>query len=298
MWSVCMLASAKVYTIQSPDKKVKMNIQVDNRVSIQIMNSERIVLDYSPIDMTLNDHHICVDPKVSGTKRSFVQNTIIPTIQVKTNKIEESYNELIMSLKGNYSIVFRAYDQGVSYRFKTNLKTKQAIVEDEQLVLHLPASATGYLMQEKDFGSMSESPYVCREVSKYDDNTLYSFPALFRTTNNDFLLITESDLCDYPGLWLSREKDTFKGVLPRKVTQTKSGNCVSERFVTERADYLAETKGQRDYPWRIFIVTDSESELITNQLEAVLNLLSNFLMHDLTEGYLPHRFRRLDSDVL
>ncbi|MDR1200393.1 MAG: glycoside hydrolase family 97 catalytic domain-containing protein, partial [Tannerellaceae bacterium] len=270
IWSICMFMSAKTYTITSPDNKIRMNIRVDDQVSIQLLNSERVVLDYSDIDLTVNNRSICVNPQVTGTKKSSVNNTIIPVVKVKTERIEEAYNELILTLKGGYSIVFRAYDLGASYRFKTNLKAEQAIVNEEQLALNIPASANGYLMQEKSFSSMSEAPYVCRKINAYENNSLYSLPALFRTENNDFLLITESDIYDYPGLWLSYEKGLFKGVLPQKAVQTKDGSCVDERFVTERAGYLAETSGKRAYPWRVFVVTDSESKLITNQLVYLL----------------------------
>jgi alpha-glucosidase len=265
-----MFMSAKTYTVTSPDKKIKMNILVDNQVSIQILNSEKVVLDYSSIDLTVNNRNLCVNPHITGTKKSSVNNTIVPVVKVKADRIEEAYNELIVMLKGGYSIIFRAYDLGVSYRFRTNLKTEQAIVNEEQLVLNIPASANGYLMQEKSFSSMSESPYVCKQINAYENNSLYSLPALFRTENNDFLLITESDIYDYPGLWLSYENGLFKGVLPQKVTQTKEGSCLGELSITKRAAYLAETSGKRAYPWRVFVITDAESKLITNQLVYLL----------------------------
>jgi len=270
LWVLCFSISAKNYTIQSPDKKNVLNVDINEKVHISILNSGKMVLESSPIDLIINEKSLCLNPKVIKAERKSVNTVITPIVKVKSEQIKESYNELSLTFRGGFSLIFRAYDEGVSYRFKTNLKEKSTIVNNELLELNLPVSADGYLMKEEGFSSMSESPYICSAIDEYEENTLYSLPGLFRTPDNNFLLVTESDLYDYPGLWLTKAENNFRGVLPQKVTKTRSGNCINERFVTERADFLAETTGTREYPWRVFVVADSESKLITNQLVYLL----------------------------
>ena len=271
VWSFCMLTSAKVYTVFSPDKNTQLEIQVENDVHIRILCSGRVLLDSSPIHLIVNGQYLGINPVVVKEKKATVNNVITPAVKVKNDRIKESYNELALTFKGDYSIIFRAYDEGVAYRYVTSLKQKEVIVKNELLELNLPKSAEGYLMQENSFCSMSESPYVCLPVSRYENNSLYSLPALFRTATNDFLLVTESDLRDYPGLWLTKENGKFKGILPQKVLQTENRVCIDQQIVTERTDYLAQTDGQRAYPWRVFAVADAECKLITNQLVYLLS---------------------------
>lgn len=263
--SSCLIAAGKNYTLVSPDERIKLNIQVDNSVCIEIRQSGKIILEQSAINLKVNDKDLGINPKVVRTDRHSVNGMIIPTIKIKAAEVKENYNQLTLDFKGNYSLIFRAYDEGVAYRFKTNYEGG-SLVNKEELQLNMPASTRGYLMQEKSFLSMSESPYICAPLKEYEDNSLFSAPFLFQVEGSGFLLVSESDLTDYPGLWLQKTEGRFHAVFPQKVINTQDGVCINERFVTERAGYLAETAGKRSYPWRVFVVTETETELITNQL--------------------------------
>lgn len=269
LWSASTVIAAKNYDISSPDKKICLSINVDDKISISIKNNERVVLMPSVIDLVLDNKGLAINPKVIKTSRSSVDNVITPAVKVKMAQIKEAYNELILTFKDDYSVIFRAYDEGVAYRFSTK-KKEMVIVNDELLDIQMPSNTFGYLMEEKSFYSMSESPYICSNINEYKENALFSLPALFKTENNDFLLLMESDLYDYPGLWITRKNDRFKSTLPCRPTKTKEGICVNEQYVTERANYLAETKGTRTYPWRVFAIADNEAKLITNQMVYLL----------------------------
>lgn len=116
---------------------------------------------------------------------------------------------------------------------------------------------------------MSESPYICQQINTYKDGTLFSLPALFQVKNK-FIEILESDVVDFPGLWLVKNGQSFQSEHPQKALETKAGPCYYEQYVTKRASYIAETTGNRNYPWRIFAIADQEKELITNQLVYLL----------------------------
>lgn len=270
LWSVLSGASAKDYALLSPDKQIRFTISVDENVTISIFNQDRVVLESSPIGMVVDGHDLCVRPKVVKTATKTFDGVVRPVMKTKTEEIKDNYNELTLTFKDASALILRAYNEGVAYRFKTNLKKEKVIVDKELLTLKMPASSKAYLMQEEGFYSMSESPYVCSEVSQYKENSLFSLPALFKTNSKDFMLLAESDLYDYPGLWLTKKKGDFQSRLPEKVTKTKEGACTNEQYVTERTNYLAETGGQRSYPWRIFAIADAEAKLVTNQLVYLL----------------------------
>ena len=264
-----LFASAKEFTLVSPDRRIEVKVRLGSTVCMEILQSGKVVLEPSPISMKIDEHDLGANPKVVRTHRLSVNETIFPAVKIKSSEIKENYNQLTLDFKGNYSLIFRAYDEGIAYRFQTRY-TNEVRVQQEGLQLNLPASSSGYLMREKSYQSMSESPYVCSPVEAYEEQALFSAPFLFQVDGSGFLLVTESDLTDYPGLWLQKNGGKLEAVFPQKVMKTRKEECTSERYVTERAGYLAETSGKRIYPWRVFAVAETEKELITNQLVYLL----------------------------
>ena len=260
---------AKDYKLLSPDKKNELTISINNIVEIKITNNSAVILERTPLNFIVDQKELFTNSRVSGTKYTTANKTVIPVVKIKSEKIAEQYNELTISFKEGYAIIFRAYNEGIAYRFKTGFK-KDIIVTNETLRLNLPKSCFGYLMKEAGFSSMSESPYIPSLVEDYADGSLFSLPCLFKIPNGNFLMVTESDVDDYPALWMKKENGLLTATLPQKVTKTKEGNCLGNTNVVERAPYLAETKGNRHFPWRAFIIGNTEKDLVTNQLVYLL----------------------------
>ena len=87
--------------------------------------------------------------------------------------------------------------------------------------------------------------------------------------NNKKLCITEADLEDYPGMFIvnDTQKPILEAVmapLPSKTYQ--GGHNKLQRMVEERHDYIAETKGTRDFPWRVFGIAENEVDIANSDL--------------------------------
>lgn len=263
------LLTAKSYTLLSPDKKIEATISTDNATTISIKNSGRQVLKETNIGLIIDGTEITeASSPIKETRRSY-GSVIEPIVKFKSDKLVEAYNELTIKFKNNFSIQIRAYDEGIAYRFQTAYKN-DITVDNEILNLVLPENSMSYLQKERSYLSSYEVPYVCEPAETFEENTLICLPALFKTESGDFLLVSESDIKDYPGMWFTKKNGVFESILPQVATKTKTDNCVSEQFVTERADYIAKTTGTRDYPWRILAIADEDAKLITNQLVYLL----------------------------
>jgi hypothetical protein len=84
------------------------------------------------------------------------------------------------------------------------------------------------------------------------------------------LIIGESDVDDYPGLWLhGNSNDSLSGTFPHYPLKEDARNDRDIR-VAETADYIADTKGTRTFPWRILGIAENDGALITNQLVYLL----------------------------
>ena len=83
--------------------------------------------------------------------------------------------------------------------------------------------------------------------------------------------ILESDLEKYPGMWLkanSSEQDQEKGILraafapyPKEMAYYPWRHM---SHVKSTCDYIATSTGKRNYPWRIFAITEHDTQMPTN----------------------------------
>ena len=75
-------------------------------------------------------------PSSSGSARRKVNETIRPAVPEKRAVIPDRYNELRLSFGPKLAVTFRAYDDGVAYRFETAIDG-EVIVRNESAGLRL-----------------------------------------------------------------------------------------------------------------------------------------------------------------
>ncbi len=262
-------ASAQTYELLSPDKKLKIAVTVNDKIAYSVSLDGKELLAPSTLSMTVNDNLVLGSkPKVKKQERKTVDEVLTPVVQTKSKTIKNNYNELSLQFNGNYSVIFRAFNDGAAYRFVTNLKDSIKVNNEE--VNFIFAGDYGVFFPEEDgFQSHNERIYKYLDV-KATNNKLCSLPALVDTKTGVKIAISESDLEDYAGLWLkgtgnSSFTGTFAGY-PLEVQQVRDRDVI----VKKHADYIAKTIGTRSFPWRLMAITRNDGELITNQLVYLL----------------------------
>jgi alpha-glucosidase len=117
------------------------------------------------------------------------------------------------------------------------------------------------------FHNSFEELYQHKLLDSFSTND-YMFNPVLVTTNNLNVAITESDLDDYPGMFLQgTNKNSFSTAFaPYPVEEKIVEGDYPEKVVSERADYLAKTIGTRNFPWRVLIIAREDKELPTNDL--------------------------------
>lgn len=61
------------------------------------------------------------NPKLRRQKQWSVDEQLTPIVPLKYSKVNNRYNQLLLTFK-DYSVEFRAFDDGVAYRFITSQK--------------------------------------------------------------------------------------------------------------------------------------------------------------------------------
>lgn len=265
------LSAQKSYQVQSPDNKLTVNIVVDDQITFSITHNGTEILSPSPISMTLQNGEVLGGKaKVSRVTRG-ATDKVIPSPLYKKSEVIDVHNELTIEFQKNYKLIFRAYNEGLAYRFVTTRKG-EIIVVNEEASYQFPqdfmtwapyVNSTKPTFEEQFFNSF-EQPYNHMRITELNNERLLILPLLVDLGNGKKLNITEADLEDYPGMFLnnSKEKPLFDAVFaPYPKTTEQGGHNQLQMLVTEREGFIAKTKGSRSFPWRVFIVSEKDQEL-------------------------------------
>ncbi|MFH1195707.1 MAG: glycoside hydrolase family 97 protein [bacterium] len=266
--SVC---AQQNFSLLSPDKRIEVKITTDGEVKYTVAKNGKEIISPSPISMIINDRTILgISPKVKSADTSSVDRIVERVVWQKSKTVKENYNEIKINFEGNYAITFRAFNEGVAYRFETSIDG-EIIVNSEKYYVNFGGTYSMYFPEEDSFMSHNERIYKYEKINTIDPKRFGSTPAVVDTKEGTLIGITESDLEDYPGLWLKGTyASSLEGIFPQYVIEE---NAKNDRDIepTKRADYIAITKGTRTFPWRIFAITENDGDLITNELVFLLS---------------------------
>ena len=271
----CFVESAAAqsnYSLRSPDQRIEIRVRTADRVSYDVLLKGNLLLQNSTLSININHANLGAGPRVKAAKQRSENREIISPVPQKSARIREHYNELKLEMEGDYAVVFRAFNEGVAYRFETSLAASEAKVYGEEVRLNFAGDYKAYYPKEDSFFSHNEREFLNLPLKQIAPTSLASLPAVVVTDKGVKLPIAESDVEDYPGLWLRGANDNALEAIfppyPLKEELRKNSDRAFE--VKEKADYIALTKGARTFPWRIIGIAANEADLITNQLVYLL----------------------------
>lgn len=282
------LNAQKKYSLQSPDGRLYAEVVFGEGISFSLRHEGTKVLDPSSISMTLQEGETLGDnPKVRKVKTETV-NRVIQSPFYKKEKVQDHYKEIVFSLRGNYRLVFRLYDDGLAYRFVTDRKDSLTIAAEKNCYVFDRdyESVVPYVRDldkvtfDQQFFNSFENLYTRKPVTQLDTKRLMFLPLLVELADGKKLCITEADLEDYPGMYLNNTSDrpAFKSVFAPVVKRTEYGE--NQIYVKERENYIARTSGTRFFPWRTFIISEKDADLTNSDM--VYRLASPSRVQDLS----------------
>ncbi|WP_320970818.1 glycoside hydrolase family 97 catalytic domain-containing protein [Bacteroides nordii] len=277
--ALCLTATLPIkaqeeYTVSSPNGSLELKISMRDTLSYQIFADGEALSEISPIAMIVerNGRRITLgeNPAVEKCSRNSISQKI-PMHLGENDQIDDTYNEMILDLGSLYSLHCRAYDEGVAYRIESKI-SGSITIRNEIAEFNFKDNPQIWIAYDEDKRTMSqwELPYK-RELSVKSVKTGdYGInPCFFRNNKKNIgITVIESDLENYPGMYLLKKETGNKLVgkwaeYPKKI---KNDSKYDSQAVLERYDYIALTPGVRTYPWRGFIISRDDSELMNNDL--------------------------------
>ena len=254
----------KTYKMQSPNNRLLVEIASGETLTWRIIHDGREVMKPSQIDI---DKAYQGKATCSAVKR---YKTTFPTPFYRQSSVTAEYNEATLTLGKGWSVVFRAYDEGIAYRFVCKGKVPSTIT-DEKAEFRFDAYSQSWL----SFTTNDKKPEAMAFQNIYDNKPLkdaqHKLAFLPATVANGGVKLTilESDLRAYPGMFLKRSADgtCLEAWFARYPKTFDKYPWRQQRYVTSTEDYIARTSGKLfQTPWRIVAVTEKDTDMPVNNL--------------------------------
>ena len=263
-------ANAQEYEISSPNGDLRLKILAEKNLSFSVFSKNRLLLKNNRIALDLSSETLGENAEVKHQKRSRINETIKPVVPIKFSEVSNEYKLLRLDFAKDFSVEFRVYNEGFAYRFITD-KRKSLEIIDEDLRIEFPESYLVHLQQTSSFKTSYEQAYSHLKSSNFTSQTeMSTLPVLIEAREGVKILISESDLRNYPAMFLKGNKpDQLSAQFPKDPLEFEDEGDRSMKIL-KRADYIAKTEGKRSFPWRYFVIAEEDADLLENTM--TLNL--------------------------
>lgn len=265
------------YRVTSPDGHISATVMVGEDIRYSVSRNEQTLIAPSTISMNLSDGTVFgQNDKVRKTVRTSFDERF-STVAYKKAEVRDNYNQILLNFK-EFSLIFRAYDDGVAYRFVSNLdkkKTYEVISEQaefnfgEDRQAFIPYVNSGAKTVEGQYFNSFENTYTVQNLSQWRKDRLAFLPLVVAADEGVKILITEADLTNYPGMHVigTECSNSLKGTFapyPKVIEQ--GGHNRLQGMVKERENFIAKASGDEVFPWRVIMVSTSDSQLAVNDM--------------------------------
>ena len=263
---------AKDYKVTSPDGKINLLIQNGETLLWSVSKDGAQLIAPSRIELKLTDGTL-YGPKVKFSKaqRSSVSQTL-QAQNFKRSEVKDQYNQIRLVSK-KFDLIFRVANDGVAYRFVTKKATE---IASETAQFNFPDNPMAWVPYVRDGSSFEsqffnsfENIYSNIHLSEWNPARMAFLPITVESVAGPRICITEADLLNYPGMYLSNQdgdsnlEAMFAGY-PKTIVQ--GGHNMLQGIVTSREPYIYKCDKGEELPWRVVVITDDDFSLADNDL--------------------------------
>ena len=261
------------WKLASPDGRVVATLTNGDAIRYALAVDGRPVLAPAPVSLSLADGRVLGrGAGVRRVERRELDETI-PTPQGKRAAVRNACRELALVLSDGATLRSRAYDDAFALRWETALPGRIR-VRDEGFAVAFPEEPKAFFLSGPGAHHGYEGLWRHEPISALESwegsPATASLPLVFDLPGGTRLGFLQADLEDYPALYLgyrSSHRGQLHGVLPRRALREAPGGFLDfDLVVAERSDDIAETAGQRRFPWRAFVVARRDADLLANDL--------------------------------
>ncbi len=256
-------AFASDYQLASPDENILVEVRLREKIYYSVLYKDERVMQFSPLTLTVDEKILGADAGVRHAETRQVDESI-ETVWGSRNTVRDYYNQLTLKCRHDFNVEFRAYNNGVAYRFVTRTGKKKIKVMDEEVAFRFDFGVSAWMLDSQSY----ETNYIHRPldveaITNFNNSMDKIFlPLVVQPTATVKIAITEAGVYDYPSLFLDRGNDYenfLLGTFEKVALTTKTGGFSNYSQVADQsADYIAIVNGDYEFPWRLLIISDDD----------------------------------------
>ncbi|WP_312747255.1 glycoside hydrolase family 97 protein [Sphingobacterium multivorum] len=266
--------SAQTYTLQSPDGKICLDIDLTDGLSYAVSYKDRQLIQSSPLGFEFQNEPamhknfmLLNNPQTTREKDSWT-----PVVKNKHAHIDMQWNETQLNLiekdgeQRRMDLFFRVYDQGIAFRYRlySSSKIGNRAISREMTGFSLADHAQAWAATYKPrYTSSQESEFNKVPLAGFNKETLAGLPLLIEVEKQNYLAITEANIDNYPGFYISRDADNTEHVL----LATKLSPLPGEKEEGAKARFSDKIQT----PWRVVMIGDNPGTFIESEIVQSLN---------------------------
>ena len=269
-------AKPKEIKLSSPDGRIAVDFSLGQTLGYSVSLDGKTLVSDPAIALRLQDGTVLgQNPRLAKQKTREADETVEAPFQ-RNPQMRNHYNELDLKMKGGYGVIFRAYDNGVAYRFYTQMKDS-IVIAAEDLNPTFPADCKSWLAYstnpKKPMAMAFQNYFTEAPLSQADAQQLAFPPFAVEIGGAAKVVFAESDLEAYPGLFFRPQpgRHGVQGVFPGY--PEKMGvypGRVQDYVETAAENCIARCAGPRQFPWRVWAIAEEDTELPANNLVYLL----------------------------
>jgi len=262
---------AQSYELHSPDGQTRIEVKSRHGIHFTVWRHEKILIPDVQVGLIINQDTLGDDP-LQRISTGRIEQIITPVVAIKNKQIPDTCNVLTLQFRNKYRLVFRVYNDAVAYRFETSWKQDSVNVQNEICSLHMPDRTQAFFQWAPRWMNNYEHVYQLLPLDSLTADKTTQLPLLMKLSDGGYVLFTESDLYDYPGMYFTGNgKGLMEAIYPPAVKtvrllQPPQWGWDREVYPKDVYPYIARTSGARSFPWRILAFADQDKELLNNEI--------------------------------
>jgi alpha-glucosidase len=259
------------YTVASPDGRTALRLTVDGKVSYSVTFEGKPALLESPIALEFKDAPPIRDGlKVTATYKRTIHSAWENPLG-KRRHVLDNASELTVALQESaephrrIDLIARAYNDGVAFRYSLPRQEtlQRFVLTSEQTQFRFAGDPIVWAANYGGYASPQESEFRKRAMAELPADSPSGTPLLVQARADCFVAITEADLQDWAGMYVSRIQEPMgakrDGIsLVTRLAPRRDG----QGLVTAETPHLS--------PWRVLLIGRKPGDLVASDL--ILNL--------------------------
>ncbi|MBA3714486.1 MAG: glycoside hydrolase family 97 protein [Pyrinomonadaceae bacterium] len=185
----------------------------------------------------------------------------------KTSTARDRYREAVISLeeqsepRRRLDLIFRAYNDGAAfrYRFPQQPALRELVISSEHSTFSFVGDPKAYTLPVTSFKTPYEFHYKLLPLKSVSPDSLVGLPLLLEYPDKIWVAITEADLTDYAGMYLSGMAG-HPGILTSRLAPRPDDPQITVKASLPHVS-----------PWRVLMIADDPGRLIESNIVTNLN---------------------------